>query len=123
MKTIFFSKKSTKFILSKKIIIIKILLINQLKKMLLTIKTKSAVTFFFGITMCLFQSVYAGDITQKSKKNGPEKPFQLPIGLTESDYVSNAIIFKLKPAYRSSINDAQLVSVFNELQTLDVGKI
>lgn len=101
----------------------KILLINQLKKMLSTIKTKTAATFFFGITLCLFQTAQAGDHTQKSKKNNPDKPFQLAMGLTESDYVPNAIIFKLKPEYRSHIHDAQLTAVFNELQLADMGKI
>lgn len=91
--------------------------------MLSTIKTKTAVTFFFGITMCLFQVAYAGDGTQQSKKNNPDKSFQFPSGVTESDYVPDAIIFKLKPEYRSSINDAKLTSVFKELQIADVGKI
>lgn len=121
IKKFSFSKKSTMFSPSK--VIAKLVLINQLKKMLSTIKTKTAATFFFGITICLFQTVYAGDGTQKSKKNNPDKSFQLPSGLSESDYVPNAIIFKLKPEYRNSMNDARLSGVFAELQISDVGKI
>lgn len=91
--------------------------------MLSTYKTKTAVTFFFGMTMCLFQTAYAGDINQKSKKNNQDKTFHLPSGATESDYVSNTIIFKLKPEFRNGIQDAKLTSVFNEIQTVDIGRI
>lgn len=91
--------------------------------MLSTYKTKTAVTFFFGMTMCLFQTAYAGDINQQSKKNNQNKTFQLPSGLTESDYVSNSIIFKLKPEFRNNIQDAKLISAFKEIQATDINKI
>ena len=88
-----------------------------------TTKTKTAVTFFFGMTMCLFQTAYAGDIHQKAKKTNTDKTFQMPYGIKESDYVSNAIIFKLKPEFRNSIQDAKLTGIFKEIQTEDVGRI
>jgi len=87
------------------------------------LKPKTAMMFFFGISCCFFQATQAGNITPKSKKSNSYKSFQMPSGLTESDYVPNAIIFKLKPAYRNSIQDATLTNIFNELQTLDVKKI
>jgi hypothetical protein len=88
------------------------------------LKTKTAMVFFFGISCCFFQTTtQAGNTTPKSKNTNSYKSFQMPSGVTEADYVPNAIIFKLKPAYRNNIQDAALKTVFNELQTQDVKKI
>jgi serine protease len=96
--------------------------------MLSTIKTKTALTFFFGIVAATFQVAYAGDNTKQIKKNTPSTEFHLPAGLTEADYKANTIILKLKPEYRTiatanSINDPRLIAVFDELQAQNLGKI
>ncbi len=96
--------------------------------MLSTFKTKTAMTFFFGIAVITFQAAYAGDNTQKTKKNGPSTEFHMPAGLTEADYKANTIIFKLKPEFRNvatvnAINDQHLIAVLNELQAQNLGKI
>ena len=87
------------------------------------LKTKTAMMFFFSISCCFFQATQAGNITQKTKKDNPYKSFQMPSGVTTADYVPNAVIFKLKPAYRNGIQNAALTAVFKELQTSDVKKI
>jgi serine protease len=107
---------------------LKKLFTNQLNNMLSKIKVKTVMTLFFGVVAVTSQAVFAGDNAQQTKKNSPSNEFHLAPGLTEADYKANTIILKLKPEYRNIatvnyINDPRLITVFNELQAQNLGKI
>ncbi len=64
----------------------------------------------------------------QNNRNTARAAFRMPSGLTETDYLANTIVFKMKPEFRNecsrtSVNIAQLQLVFSRLGTTTTEKI
>lgn len=84
-------------------------------------------TVLLGIVIGIAHSAFSGN-GESGNPNKAQQAFRLQEGVTANDYEPNAIILKLKPAYRgqaqsNTINDKRLMTVFSELGVQDLNKL
>lgn len=83
-------------------------------------KSKFTVTFVLCISVCI--------AIAQNNRSTPGAHFKMPANVNASDYLSNTIVFKVKPEYRSSCNKSSvnvtaLQSAFDGIGTTSISKI